>query len=351
MEVRHITDRQAWQSFVDAAHPHTFLDSWSWGEFETANGHPSWRLGAYDEGPTNGKTGTLVGVVLVSKIVARRATYLVWHHGPVVAPGASPATVAAVLAACTAESAAIARKEGCHFIRASSILEDTAENRALFAAQGFRPAPVHLHSELSWLLDLALSEDDLLKGMRKNTRYAIKKAEKDGVTIEKVESMDGFDRFWDIYMETVKRQSFTPYPRHYLMNEFKTFLDAGEAAIFFASYQGTAIATAFIVYTRDSGFYHHGASIHPFPGISGAELLQWEAIREARRRGCREHNFWGVVPEEATKHPWYGLSRFKRGFGGRELALVHAQDLPVNPGRYWLNYLLERYRTMRRGLS
>jgi lipid II:glycine glycyltransferase (peptidoglycan interpeptide bridge formation enzyme) len=61
------------------------------------------------------------------------------------------------------------------------------------------------------------------------------------------------------------------------------------------------------------------------------------------------YNFWGVVPETATKHPWAGLSTFKRGFGGAEEQYVHAKDLPLSL-KYWLTYTIEKVRKMKRRL-
>ena len=76
---------------------------------------------------------------------------------------------------------------------------------------------------------------------------------------------------------------------------------------------------------------------------SGAYLLQWEAILEAKRRGQKRYNFWGVVKPEQTKHRFYGVSIFKRGFGGDDVAYVHAQDLVIAPLRYTINYFLNAF--------
>jgi lipid II:glycine glycyltransferase (peptidoglycan interpeptide bridge formation enzyme) len=339
MEVREINSKQEVESFVALVRSHTFLESWNWGEFEKSMGHSVWRLGVYD-GPT------LVALCLVAKTVARRGTFLVWHHGPIILPS-HLARAKDIVTLLKNHSVDLGKKEGCHFLRVATVFPDTPEYATMFRELGFRNSPLHLHSELGWILDASQSEDALLKGMRKNTRYALRKAEKDGIVVTQSASMADFDIFWDIYMKTAERQQFTPYSKKYLYNEFSTFIDDGHAAMFFGKYKDVCISTAFIVYTANSGFYHHGASIHEFPGISASELIQWEAIREAKRRGCSEYNFWGVVPESATSHPWHGLSKFKRGFGGHELALLHAQDFVIST-RYWLTFIVEKIRKIKR---
>jgi lipid II:glycine glycyltransferase (peptidoglycan interpeptide bridge formation enzyme) len=103
-----------------------------------------------------------------------------------------------------------------------------------------------------------------------------------------------------------------------------------------------------IVYTNNSAFYHHGASIRKYSNITASELLQWIAIKEAKQNGLSYYNFWGIVREKEKNHPWAGLSKFKKGFGGFEEEYLHAQDYVLRV-KYWLNYLIEITRKIKRG--
>ena len=79
----------------------------------------------------------------------------------------------------------IVEKENCAFIRISPLMLKTAENEKIFKDLEFRKAPIHMHAELVWMLDLMPTEEELLKNMRKNTRYYIRKAMSEGVKIIK----------------------------------------------------------------------------------------------------------------------------------------------------------------------
>jgi lipid II:glycine glycyltransferase (peptidoglycan interpeptide bridge formation enzyme) len=57
----------------------------------------------------------------------------------------------------------------------------------------------------------------------------------------------------------------------------------------------------------------------------------------------KRYNLWGVAPKEETGHRFYGVSIFKRGFGGEEVQYLPTQDLPLNP-KYYLIYALETAR-------
>ena len=52
-----------------------------------------------------------------------------------------------------------------------------------------------------------------------------------------------------------------------------------------------------------------------------------EAIKEAKKRGCKVYDFWGFTdPEKFPKHPWAGPTLFKMGFGGHKEEYVKTQD-------------------------
>src|SRR3989344_9167381 len=48
MEIKEITEKKEWEDFIQSVKPHTFLESWQWGEFNRAMGDRAWRLGLYD---------------------------------------------------------------------------------------------------------------------------------------------------------------------------------------------------------------------------------------------------------------------------------------------------------------
>ena len=79
-------------------------------------------------------------------------------------------------------------------------------------------------------------------------------------------------------------------------------------------------------------------------------LLQWEAIKEAKNRGCKMYDFWGFTdPKKEPRHPWAGPTLFKMGFGGRAYEYVKTRDLPLSR-KYWLTYIFEKLRKAKRRL-
>ncbi|MEK7451286.1 MAG: peptidoglycan bridge formation glycyltransferase FemA/FemB family protein [Patescibacteria group bacterium] len=243
----------------------------------------------------------------------------------------------------------IVEKENCAFIRISPLMLKTAENEKIFKDLEFRKAPIHMHAELVWMLDLMPTEEELLKNMRKNTRYYIRKAMSEGVKIIKSNNPEDVKIFKNLYEQTAERHHFVPFSEDYLKKEFESFIGDNQVMLFFAEYKNEIISAAMIIFFGGSVFYHHGASSLKYPRSSASYLLQWEAIKEAKNRGCRFYNFWGIAPENNPKHPWAGLTLFKKGFGGFSEEYIPAHDFVIKYS-YWFVCLIEKIRKIRRGL-
>ncbi len=336
--VKPIWHEAVWEGFLRDLKPHSFLQSWKWGKHYEQTGSKIFRVGVY-----NG--GTLVGVALLIKISARRGRFLVCPHGPLTADAADKQRA---LAAIVHYATEMARDEECDFIRFCPLSAASDENRAMYRRLGFRDAPIHMHPELSWMLDITKPEEQLLKEMRKTTRYLIKKMEKEGVEIMQSSNPADMEKFWSVYEATFERQQFTPFSKGYLTTEFELYSKDDQAVFFFGAYKGEVVAAAIIIFYNGQAFYHHSGS-RAGVGSNVSYLLQWRVIQEAKRRGCTLYNFWGIAPDNKPNHAWTGLSLFKKGFGGFAEAYVHAQDKPLSP-RYALNYAIETIRRIRRRL-
>lgn len=341
MEIREINDKGIWEGFLLNCKEKTFLDSWNWGEFQKKDGNKIWRLGIYDD-------NELVSVALAILISARRGRFLFVPHGPVALKGDRKQILIALLA----KLKELAKAD---FIRISPIWDKSAEK--IFAELGFKGAPIHMHPEVTWELDIDKSEEELLKGMRKTTRYLVRHAEKNtDIEIIKSVKKEDLKDFKKVYDETVRRHRFAPFSLKYLENQLDSFSTDSQIMIFLGKYKQEVVSSAIVVFWQDAAFYHHGASLSKFNKIPVSYLLQWEAIKEAKSRGCKLYNFWGIAPEVNTeadasksKHPWAGLSLFKMGFGGYRKDYAKTQDYPLT-AKYYFNYIIEKLRRIKRRL-
>ncbi len=341
-KVEEVKDERAWEDFLSQSAQKTFLQSWAWGDFNRKMGERTWRLGVC-------KGSELKAVSLVVLVCAKRGKFLLLPHGPVMLEDEEEKTE--ILQSLLKKLKEIGKENGAVFIRVSPISKRTEENEAAFKKAGFREAPIHAHPESSWKLDIMPSQEEIMAKMRKTTRYLIRQAlENKDIKIEISEKPEDVEKFNDLYLKVVEKQHFVPFSIDYLKKEFQSFLDKGQISLFFAKYKGKIAASSFVIFWSGIGFYHHAALLPEFHKLPLAYLLQWEAIREAKRRNCFLYDFWGYAdPLKTPNHPWAGPTLFKMGFGGSAHFYVKTKDFPLSK-KYWLTYVFERIRKAKRGL-
>ena len=327
--VTEITNKKTWEDFLSQHPEANFLQSWYWGQFHETLSHRIKRSGFTKE-------GKLVGVMLSVVENAKRGKYLTVPGGPIL--DWKNQTLVNLFAE---EIKIIANTEGCVFVRVRPQLQFSDLSKKLFKELGFINAPMHLHAELTSQLDITPPEEQLLANMRKATRYEVRKAISSGIKIETESNLKTIRKFYDLQLQTAKRQKFVPFSYEFLSKQFRVFLENNQAVLYSAKFGNKLLAQAFIIFYGVEAAYHYGASTEEGRKYPGAYLIQWEAIREAKKRGLKRYNFWGVAPEGNKDHRFSGLSLFKRGFGGMDFEYLHAQDLIINYPRYLLNYSVE----------
>jgi lipid II:glycine glycyltransferase (peptidoglycan interpeptide bridge formation enzyme) len=320
MEFKIIEDKQTWENFLERQENRSMFLSWNWAEFEQIMGSDFRTFGIFDG-------EKLVGVLPIKTVRARRGMYLHVRHAPVID------WMNAKLAVSTKDFLVkFARKQKVDFVRISPLVEKNLKNEEALRSLGFKPATTHsVDAELTLVIDLSQTEEEMLKNMRKQTRYYIRQAEKMGIEVKQTDGIEYWNAFMKIHSDTVARQKWTAYSEKYMRIEYDIFRRDRMARMFVSFYKGQPISSAIFIYYGGQSVYHHSGSLSQFRSIPSTYLLQWEAVKYAKQRGLKFHNLWGVSPEGEKKHPWYGLSLFKRGFGGQEVEFIHAQDLVVRP--------------------
>jgi lipid II:glycine glycyltransferase (peptidoglycan interpeptide bridge formation enzyme) len=177
------------------------------------------------------------------------------------------------------------------------------------------------------ILDLTLSEEDLLKNMHSKMRYNIRLAQKKGVAIKTISDNDTefnkyFDIFFDLMQETSQRSKFAVHPKTHYKHLLKHNSPELKVSLMTAEYEGKILATNIILDTLYQRIYLHGASSNQNRNLMAPPLLQWHSILEAKKLGKKIYDFWGV---SKTKKSWQGISRFKIQFGGKTISYPDSQ--------------------------
>lgn len=200
---------------------------------------------------------------------------------------------------------------------------------------------IDLQPSQTLLIDLSLSEEEILKAMQQKTRYNIRLAAKKGIKVievinEAISEID-FSDFWRLMKKTANRDGF----RIHSEAHYKNLLTSSKGAIklFFAQYQGQRIAAGLFALYGDKVIYLHGASDNEFRNLMAPYLLQFEIIKKAKLEGFNFYDFYGIDEKK-----WPGVTRFKKGFGGFIYNYAGTYDLVFRPGLYFLYNFLRNLR-------
>jgi lipid II:glycine glycyltransferase (peptidoglycan interpeptide bridge formation enzyme) len=338
--IREIHDISSFEKFVKELNHNTFLQTSGWIEFNKQQGLKTFLLGQFN-------SKKLHSALFAYIINAKRGRFLFVPHGPV-----CKELTEELLRIWVVELKKIAKREKCLFIRISPIVEKGEFNTRLFDACGFRPSPSHMHAELTTLLDLRPDLDSILMNMRKTTRQMCRKSttliEQGNVTIEQPVSIT--DEMYEVYESTTKRGGFVGFSKKYIQREYDCFNnDYDKAEYRVVKFEGKILSWGLFIFSGERAFYHQGANIL-HKQIPASYMSHWLGIQRAKELGCISYDFWGVGPKDIPTHPWATISQFKRGFGGDDKELVHAQDYPLSP-LYWFTWIVETVRAKRRGFS
>jgi lipid II:glycine glycyltransferase (peptidoglycan interpeptide bridge formation enzyme) len=191
------------------------------------------------------------------------------------------------------------------------------------------------------LLDLTLSENELLAQMKTKWRYNIGLAKKKGVTVncfENSEALQIFDSFYTLFRETAQRDGIAVHSRAYYESLFfqadaahNGAISAPRIRLYIAEHEGEAIAAIITLFLPREAVYLYGASANRKRSLMAPQLLQWQAITDAKKAGSAVYDFYGIPPIDDENHPMHGLYRFKTGFGGTIIHRPGSIDAPLSP--------------------
>jgi lipid II:glycine glycyltransferase (peptidoglycan interpeptide bridge formation enzyme) len=207
---------------------------------------------------------------------------------------------------------------------------------------GFIPGAPHIQPPRTVLIDLTGTEEALLMRMKSKTRYNIRLAGRKDVIIRPSADVDAFYR---MMLTTGERDEFGIHSLAYYQRAYDLFSARDACVLLVATYNEQPLAGLMAFAWGDTAWYFYGASTNLERNRMPTYLLQWEAMRWAREKGCRTYDMWGVpdFPESVLEDDFldrsdglWGVYRFKRGFGGEIRRTAGAWDRVYRPALYRL---------------
>ena len=228
-----------------------------------------------------------------------------------------------------------AAKRGVFVIRIETELPRTQQ--PTLSRHGLRKAVAIIPNPSTITLDISPTLDEILMSLPQKGRHAIRRAERDGVTVQLAPASDKNCRtMYKLLSETAEGQ-FGIRSYNYYKKFWQEFEKAGLGQLFFASFEGKVVAGAYAMVYGTKSTYKDGASVRKRTTYGASHFLQWNVIEWAKSKGALLHDFCGSPPsDELTNpdHPHYGIGQFKTAFNKQVTDYIGCYDLVISPIRY-----------------
>lgn len=143
--------------------------------------------------------------------------------------------------------------------------------------------------------DLA-SPEVIWENIISKNRNMIRKAEKNGITIEHGKGMDLLDKFTEIYNATMDKDHAEDY--YYFKRPFYESIDRDlqdNYEMFYAMYEGRPIAMSIMIFANGRLNYHLSGSDMEYRNLAPSNLLLYKAALWGYEHGCKTFHLGGGV--------------------------------------------------------
>jgi len=291
-----------------------FLQAREWQSFQQVLSKKTWRIFA-------GKNNEVEVLVIEERFLANKKKFLYIPYG------------------CITEDILEKIKKIGREQKAIFLLIEPFQDLPQDIGLKLKPAIKRYQPQKTLLFDLTKTKDQLLADLNQSTRRNLKIAEKADIKFVIADNNDekAKNDFAFLIKKTSRRDEFTAYSKEYYFALLSIPKSPDfEVKLFFAEYQGKAIAANIVILYKKTAFNLHGGSDDEYKKIKAPGFLRWNQMLWAKEQGIERYDFWGIDEKK-----WPGVTEYKKGFGGKEHIYPAGKILVFNRKVYWL-YKLAR---------
>jgi len=315
----------------------------------------SWQKLQHDLGKTTFFEETNDYTILAIEKQTKFGKYLYLPYGPALHPGKNPKksakssknnpapTPTALKKAAKAAYQALQRlaeQKNITFIR---IEPQAAETADFWANLPNSQKTKDLSPKETWVLDITPDKADILHGFSQGTRTRYNQFAKKGLSVTSTKDPAEIKHLVTLQHKLAKIKKIGTFSEKYL----KTELEQDFATLYLVHYENKIIAASLFFDYVDTRFYMQSAADSNYKKLPGTVALLTTALFDAKEKGLKKFDFWGIAPVDASGnvpkgHPWAGFTAFKKSFGGYEVDYCGTFDLIFKPVEYRLYQLARR---------
>ena len=200
-----------------------------------------------------------------------------------------------------------------------------------------------LNPKETWMLDLEGTDEEFKSRLPSRLLRYYKNREKNGITIETSKNPDDIRHLLSLQKSLAKKKNISTFSENYL----KTELMQPFATLYLVKQDGNLLAAGLVFDHGETRYNLQGAQTDEGRKLHATGILTIQLINDAREKGLKKFDFWGIAPEGAPKnHPWAGFTNFKKTFGGYEVDHAGTYDIILSSTKYKSYQLLRKIRRL-----
>ena len=363
---------------INLASPHSsFLTSHAWVEFQKSLGKESYQylIKADDE---------FVGLIYLEVSRRKIAKYAYAPYGPVLNYQLPISNFQLIFEELKKFAKGFVNEHNLNYFKIDPMMN--VDQRQLITDAGWKQSFAPGQAKDTWVATLPsvdpssnpstnsgqalrVIQENFLKSFKKDTRYYVNRARKNGVVVRRASNKDKqvVDDFVILMRDTKERKGFMNFDNSYYEKQWLFFKNQNSnikiqtnekieevgkerkkspahdsslqpkapnlCEIYVAYYEDKPIGGALMNWYNGWVNYAHGGSTSDkeLAKLGGPYLLHYEIMTEAIEKGFTTYNFWGIVPGQ-------GFSMFKKKFPGELVQYVG----PFEVGSGKIGYMINR---------
>lgn len=209
-------------------------------------------------------------------------------------------------------------------LKISPFIEDTNKNyrhyQKQFLDSGFKIDDSPFNPTTNYLIDLTQKEENIFKNFSEAKRRGVRRSIKNEIVVKETKDLETFIKIrqrqylsvWFLVGADMRKLWKILYP------ENATLLLA------YDPFNNKAVAGILLLFYEKQAYYWFASALPTGKKLFAPTLLVWEALKLAKKRGCKIFDFEGIYDERFPKasESWKGFTKFKEGFGGRKVVYM-----------------------------
>ena len=247
----------------------------------------------------------------LSKIIGnmlKLGTVLWWYHGPIIHDKSNKDEILNTILHSLEK---VVQKNKVIMIRGISPPLEEQFPSEIFLKNGYKLVP-----RLTFIIDLRHNLTELYDSLKKDTRYYIRKSEKEDFQFEVAEDKEAMVKFQDLKYQAKKREGKKALKNpDFFDKHWEIMRGEGREHLLIARHKGEIIG-AILTLVFNGNMIQHALANSPDKELIGT-FLTWNTLKWAQKMKYLTFDFAGVDPNPQTKKE-KGIYFYAEKFGGKK---------------------------------